>query len=140
MVLPQAMAWVQYWFRVLSLKFCGKSKKICGDISQVSPAFCIYAPRYRYLFIFSICKHQIQLLVYLFSICKHQIQVLLVYLFSICQYQNTGSIIFFVFVNTKYRHLYICFLFENTKIQALVLLFLFLNTKVGTWVLLLGPV
>ena len=27
MVLPQAMAWVQYWFRVLSLKFCGKSKK-----------------------------------------------------------------------------------------------------------------
>ena len=42
MVLPQAMAWVQYWFRVLSLKFCGKSKKICGDISQVSPAFCMY--------------------------------------------------------------------------------------------------
>ena len=27
MVLPQAIAWVQYWFRVLSLKFCGKSKK-----------------------------------------------------------------------------------------------------------------
>ena len=27
MVLPQAMAWVQYWFRILSLKFCGKSKK-----------------------------------------------------------------------------------------------------------------
>ena len=43
MVLPQAMAWVQYWFRVLSLKFCGKSKKICGDISQLSPAFCMYA-------------------------------------------------------------------------------------------------
>ena len=43
MVLPQAMAWVQYWFRVLSLKFCGKSKKNCGDISQVSPAFCMYA-------------------------------------------------------------------------------------------------
>ena len=42
MVQPQAMAWVQYWFRVLSLKFCGKSKKICGDISQVSPAFCMY--------------------------------------------------------------------------------------------------
>ena len=42
MVLPQAMAWVQYWFRVLSLKFCGKSKKNCGDISQVSPAFCMY--------------------------------------------------------------------------------------------------
>ena len=42
MVLPQAMAWVQYLFRVLSLKFCGKSKKNCGDISQVSPAFCIY--------------------------------------------------------------------------------------------------
>ena len=42
MVLPQAMAWVQYWFRVLSLKFCGKSKKICGDISQLSPAFCMY--------------------------------------------------------------------------------------------------
>ena len=42
MVLPQAMAWVQYWFRVLSLKFCGKSKKICGDISQQSPAFCMY--------------------------------------------------------------------------------------------------
>ena len=43
MVLPQAMAWVQYWFRILSLKFCGKSKKNCGDISQVSPAFCMYA-------------------------------------------------------------------------------------------------
>ena len=43
MVLPQAMAWVQYWFRVVSLKFCGKSKKNCGDISQVSPAFCMYA-------------------------------------------------------------------------------------------------
>ena len=42
MVLPQSMAWVQYWFRVLSLKFCGKSKKNCGDISQVSPAFCMY--------------------------------------------------------------------------------------------------
>ena len=42
MVLPQAMAWVQYWFRVLSLKFCGKSKKNCRDISQVSPAFCMY--------------------------------------------------------------------------------------------------
>ena len=42
MVLPQAMAWVQYWFRILSLKFCGKSKKNCGDISQVSPAFCMY--------------------------------------------------------------------------------------------------
>ena len=42
MVLPQAMAWVHYWFRVLSLKFCGKSKKICGDISQQSPAFCMY--------------------------------------------------------------------------------------------------
>ena len=42
MVLPQAMAWVQYWFHVLSLKFCGKSKKNCGDISQVSPAFCMY--------------------------------------------------------------------------------------------------
>ena len=44
MVLPQAMAWVQYWFRVFSLEFCGKSKKICWDISQVSPAFCMYAP------------------------------------------------------------------------------------------------
>ena len=43
MVLPQAMAWVQYWFRVLSLKFCGKSKKNCGDISPQSPAFCMYA-------------------------------------------------------------------------------------------------
>ena len=42
MVLPQAMAWVQYWFRVLSLKFCGKSQKNCGDILQVSPAFCMY--------------------------------------------------------------------------------------------------
>ena len=42
MVLPQAMAWMQYWFRVLSLKFCGKSKEICGDISPVSPAFCMY--------------------------------------------------------------------------------------------------
>ena len=47
MVLPQAMAWVQYWFRVLSLKFCRKSKKNCGDISQVSPAFCMYAFDYR---------------------------------------------------------------------------------------------
>ena len=46
MVLPQAMVWVQYWFRVLSLKFCRKSKKICGDISQVSPAFCIYGLRF----------------------------------------------------------------------------------------------
>ena len=45
MVLPQAMAWVQFWFRVFSLKFCGKSKKICGDISQVSPAFCMYVPK-----------------------------------------------------------------------------------------------
>ena len=44
MVLPQAMAWMQYWFRVLSLKFCGKSKKICGDISPVSPAFSMYVP------------------------------------------------------------------------------------------------
>ena len=43
MVLPQAMAWVQYWFRILSLKFCGKTKKICGDISPQSPAFCMYA-------------------------------------------------------------------------------------------------
>ena len=42
MVPPQAMAWVQYWFHVLSLKFCGKSKKNCGDIPQVSPAFCMY--------------------------------------------------------------------------------------------------
>ena len=42
MVLPQAMAWVQYWFRVLSLKFGGKSKKIGGDLSPVSPAFCMY--------------------------------------------------------------------------------------------------
>ena len=43
MVLPQAMAWVQYWFCILSLKFCGKFKKICGDISPQSPAFCMYA-------------------------------------------------------------------------------------------------
>ena len=42
MVLPQVMAWVQYWFCVLSLKFCGKFKKNCGDISQLSPAFCMY--------------------------------------------------------------------------------------------------
>ena len=42
MMLPQAIAWVQYWFRVLSLNFCGKSKKICGDISPQSPAFCMY--------------------------------------------------------------------------------------------------
>ena len=48
MVLPQAMAWVQYWFRVLSLKFCGKSKKNCGDISQVSPAFCMYAQWFQW--------------------------------------------------------------------------------------------
>ena len=32
MVLPQAMAWVRYWFRVLSLKFCGKSKKKIAEI------------------------------------------------------------------------------------------------------------
>ena len=48
MVLPQVMALVQYWFRVLSLKFCGKSKKICGDISQLSPAFCMYGPVYTW--------------------------------------------------------------------------------------------
>ena len=49
MVLPQAMAWVQYWFRVLSLKFCGKFKKNCGDISPQSPAFCMYASSCRWL-------------------------------------------------------------------------------------------
>ena len=48
MVLPQAMAWVQYWFRVLSLKFCEQSKKNCGDISQVSPAFCMYAEKPKF--------------------------------------------------------------------------------------------
>ena len=32
----------KYWFHVLSLKFCGKSKKICGYISPQSPAFCMY--------------------------------------------------------------------------------------------------
>ena len=47
MVLPQAMVRVQYWFRVLSLKFCGKSKKICGDISPQSPAFCMYDSRLK---------------------------------------------------------------------------------------------
>ena len=52
MVLPQAMAWVQYWFRVLSLKFCGKSKKKCGDISPQSPAFCMYGHRYSQAGIF----------------------------------------------------------------------------------------
>ena len=52
MVLPQAMAWVQYWFRVLSLKFCRKSKKICGDISQQSPAFCMYAGNLCYFYPF----------------------------------------------------------------------------------------
>ena len=37
MVLPQAMAWVQYWFRVLSLKFCGKfKKKLRRYISTIS--------------------------------------------------------------------------------------------------------
>ena len=39
MVLPQAMAWVQYWFRVLSLKFCRKSKKNCGEILRYLPLF-----------------------------------------------------------------------------------------------------
>ena len=29
-------------FAFYSLKFCGKSKKNCVDISQVSPAFCMY--------------------------------------------------------------------------------------------------
>ena len=33
-------------FRVLSLKFCGKSKKICGDISPQSPAFCMYVEKF----------------------------------------------------------------------------------------------
>ena len=37
---------VQYWFRVLSLKFCGKSKKNCRDISPQSPAFCMYDYRF----------------------------------------------------------------------------------------------
>ena len=50
MVLPQAMAWVQYCFRVLSLKFCGKSKKNCGDISPQSPAFCMYELTHVLLF------------------------------------------------------------------------------------------
>ena len=44
------MAWVQYWFRVLSLKFCGKSKKNCGDISPQSPAFCMYASPFKNIF------------------------------------------------------------------------------------------
>ena len=52
MVLPQAMAWVQYWFRVLSLKFCRKSKKNCGDISPQSPAFCMYV--WQFLTIFNV--------------------------------------------------------------------------------------
>ena len=53
-MLPQAMAWVQYLFRVLSLKFCRKSKRICGDISQVSPAFCMYDLVYFWLSLFSL--------------------------------------------------------------------------------------
>ena len=39
MVLPQAMAWVQYWFRVLSLKFCGKSKKKLRGYIPAIPRF-----------------------------------------------------------------------------------------------------
>ena len=39
MALPQAMAWVQYWFRVLSLKFCGKSKKIAEIYLHNLPLF-----------------------------------------------------------------------------------------------------
>ena len=42
MVLPQAMAWVQYWFRVLSLKFCGKSKKIAEILSPETLLFSMY--------------------------------------------------------------------------------------------------
>ena len=43
MVLPQAMAWVHYWFCVLSLKFCGKSKKIAGIYPSYPPLFaCMY--------------------------------------------------------------------------------------------------
>ena len=39
MVLPQAMAWVQYWFHVLSLKFYGKSKKIAVIYHRYHPLF-----------------------------------------------------------------------------------------------------
>ena len=39
MVLPQAMAWVQYWFRILSLKFCGKSKKFAEIYLHNLPLF-----------------------------------------------------------------------------------------------------
>ena len=61
MVLPQAMTWVQYWFRVLSLKFCGTSKKICGDISQLSPAFCMYGNLKVLKYILSFCVCNVQL-------------------------------------------------------------------------------
>ena len=39
MVLPQAMAWVQYWFCVISLIFCRKSKKNCGIYLRYLPLF-----------------------------------------------------------------------------------------------------
>ena len=44
MVLPQAMAWVQYWFRVLSLKFCGKSKKFAVIYHRYHPLFACMPP------------------------------------------------------------------------------------------------
>ena len=47
MVLPQAMAWVQYWFRVLSLKFCGKSKKIAEIYLRYLPLFACMGPTGR---------------------------------------------------------------------------------------------
>ena len=50
MVLPQAMAWVQYWFCVLSLKFCGKSKKFVEIKSPETLLFWMYGSAVRRLF------------------------------------------------------------------------------------------
>ena len=53
MVLPQAMAWVQYWFRVLSLKFCGKSQKnLRWYITGITRFLhvCVHHPLYTYIF------------------------------------------------------------------------------------------
>ena len=93
-----------------------------------------------FFLLFSICKHQRQVLVYFFSICKHQIQVL-VYLFSICKHQNTGSIVFLLFSVCKHQMQVLLYLFSISKHQntGLIVVYLYVNTKVSTWALVLGP-
>ena len=59
MVLPQAMAWVQYWFCVLSLKFCGKSKKLRRYISGISRF--LHVSTYVPIKLFFVCVKFIQL-------------------------------------------------------------------------------